>query len=109
MKDLWRGVSAEIADTSGFLIHCPGQFFGGDALLRGGSISKLVILTVQAIEGTGMVENGQVFMAEFLALGDSVFGIAAASACGADKSPHTVGGKWIVVEGKISLVGGGHL
>jgi hypothetical protein len=51
-----------------------------------------------------MVKDGQVVMAMLGAVGDSIFGVATACAARTNKISHAVGGKWVVVIGKISLV-----
>jgi hypothetical protein len=51
-----------------------------------------------------MVKDGQVVMAMLGAVGDSIFGVATACAARTNKIPHAVGGKWVVVIRKISLV-----
>jgi hypothetical protein len=63
-----------------------------------------VILTVQAVEGTSMVKDGQVVMAMLGAFGDSIFGVATACAARTNKISHAVGGKRVVVIRKIALV-----
>ena len=63
-----------------------------------------MILTVQAVERTGMVENGQVVMATLRAAGGSIRGVAAACAAGTNKASHAVGGKRVIVIRKIAFV-----
>jgi hypothetical protein len=79
--------------------------FGGDELARASSILKLGILAVEAVEGTGVVEDGQVVMAMLRAAGDSISGVATACTTSTDKISHAVCGQGIIVVGKISLVG----
>jgi hypothetical protein len=63
-----------------------------------------MILTIQAVEGTGMVKNGQVVMAMLGAVRGSIFGVATACAARTNKISHAVGGKRVVVIRKISLM-----
>ena len=51
-----------------------------------------------------MVEHGQVIMAMLSPFGDSIRGVATACAARTNKVSHAVGGKWIIVIGKIALV-----
>ena len=104
MEDLGCRITAEIADACGFFLHSCSQLLGGDVPGRGNSIFELVILTVEAIEGTGMVEDSQVVMAAFGATGDRISGEATACTTGTDKIAHAVCGQGIVVVGKISFV-----
>ena len=97
MEDLRCGVSAKITNAGCLIFHCPGQLLGGDTLSRASSIFELVILTIEAVEGTGMVEHGQVVVAMFSPFGDSIRGVATARAARTNKVSHAVGGKRIIV------------
>ena len=97
MEDLRCGVSAKITNAGCFIFHCPGQLLGGDTLSRASSIFELVVLTIEAVEGTGMVEHGQVVVAMFSPFGDSIRGVATVRAARTNKVSHAVGGKRIIV------------
>ena len=105
MEDLWGGVATEVTDASGLRLHCCSQLFGGDELGGASSILILVVLTIEAIEGTGVIENSQVVVAMLGTAGDSISGVAAAGATSTDEIAHAVCGEGIIVVGKISLVG----
>jgi hypothetical protein len=60
MEDLRCGITAEIADAIGFVVYGPGKVFCGDFLSGKCVFLKMVVLTVQAIECTSMVEDGQI-------------------------------------------------
>ena len=105
MEDLRGGVATEITDACGLRLHCSSQLFGGDELARVSSILKLVILAIEAVEGTGVIEDSQVVVAMLRAAGDGVSGAAAAGTSSTDKISHAVCGQGIIVVGKISLVG----
>ena len=104
MEDLGCGIAAEIADACGFFLHCCCQLLGGDVLGGANSIFELVILTVEAIEGTGVVEDSQVVMAMLRAFGDGISGKATACTTRTDKISHAVCGQRIVIVRKISFV-----
>jgi hypothetical protein len=63
MEDLWGGITAKIADAVGFFVYSPGKGFCGDLFSRKCLFLKMVVLTVQAIKCTGMVEYGQISVA----------------------------------------------
>jgi hypothetical protein len=63
-----------------------------------------VVLTIQAVEGTGMVKYGQIVMAMFSPFGDSIRGVTTACAARTNKISHAVGGKGVVVIRKVALV-----
>ena len=105
MEDLRGGVATEIADACGLLLHCSSQLFGGNELGGASSILKLVILAIEAVEGTGVIEDSQVVVAMLRAAGYSVSGVATAGTTSTDKISHAVCGQGIIVVGKISLVG----
>ena len=63
-----------------------------------------MILAVKAIEGTGMVENGQVFVAVLCTSGDCIFWETAPGTGGTDKRPDTIGGKRVVIKRQIPFV-----
>ena len=104
MENLRCGVSAKITNAGCFILDCPGQLPGGSALSCSSSIFELVVLTIEAVEGTGMVEHGQVVMAMLSPFGDSIRGVATARAARTNKVSHAVGGKRIIVIRKIALV-----
>ena len=55
------------------------------------SIFELVVLTVEAIEGAGVVENGQVVMTVLRACGNGILRVTATGTTGTDKTADTVG------------------
>ena len=63
MEDLRGGITAEIADAVGFFVYGSGEIFCGDLFRRKCVFLKMVVLTVQAIKCTGMVEYGQISVA----------------------------------------------
>ena len=65
----------------------------------------MVVLTVQAIKCTGMVEYGQIPVAVLRPSGDCISGISAAGTAGADKITDAVCRKGIVIIIQIPLVG----
>jgi len=65
---------------------------------------KMVILTVQTIKPAGVIEYGQILITVFRAFGSRISGISTARTSRADKVPHTVSGKWIIIIGQIPLM-----
>jgi transposase len=63
-----------------------------------------VILAVKAIEGAGMVENGQVFVTMLRTVGDCIFWVTASGAGWTDKSPDTICRKRVVIKRQIPFV-----
>jgi len=65
------------------------------------------ILAEEAIEGTGLVENSQVFVAVLGSLSISKMGVAGPRPPGADPIGDAVGGQGIIIPADISLLGAG--
>ncbi len=63
MEDLRCGITAKIADAVGFFVYGPGEVFRGDLFRRKCLFLKMVVLAVQTIKCTGMVEYGQISVA----------------------------------------------
>ena len=64
----------------------------------------MVILAVKAVEGAGIIKDGQILVAVLGSSGHSIFGIATTGTGGADKSSYTVGRKRVVIIRQISFV-----
>ena len=64
MVDLARGVAAEEAEAVGAVIDGSGKVLGGLQSLRN-SLPKVPVLAEEAVEGTGLVEDGEVVAAGF--------------------------------------------
>jgi hypothetical protein len=64
-----------------------------------------VILTVKTIEGTGVMEDSQVFTAMFRTVCNSIFRITTARTTGTNKISHTVCWEGVIIIRKIPLVG----
>jgi hypothetical protein len=65
----------------------------------------MVILAIEAVERTRMVEHSQILVSVFRAFYMSVARIAAACACWANKVSYAIGRQGVVVIRKFSLVG----
>jgi len=105
MENLGSGITAKIADTVGLWVHCMSELLCSK-LSRGERLGlKMVVLTVQTIKPAGMIEYGQIPITVFRAFGSGIYRISAARTSRADKVPHTVGGKGIIIVGQIPLVG----
>jgi hypothetical protein len=65
----------------------------------------LIILTIQAVEGTGMIKDSQIVVAVLRTSGYSILGIATSGAAGTDKTSDAVAGQGIIIVRKIALVG----
>ena len=68
MGKLGSGISPEKTDAAGLLISELGQFCRADPLLLVNPLPEAPILTEEAIEGTGLVEDRQVLVAVLRAL-----------------------------------------
>lgn len=104
MENLGSGVTAKIADTVGLLVHRMSELFCGKLLRIKRLRLKMVVLTVQTIKPAGMIEYGQILITVFRAIGSRISGISAARTSRADKIPHTVGGKGIIIVGQVPLM-----
>lgn len=104
MENLGSGVTAEIADTVGLLVHRMSELFCSKLLRVKRLRLKMVVLTVQTIKPAGMIEYGQILITVFSAFGSRISGISAARTSRADKIPHTVGGKGIIIVGQVPLM-----
>lgn len=104
MENLRSGVTAKIADTAGLLVHRMSELFCSKLLRVKRLGLKMVVLTVQTIKPAGMIKYGQILITVFRAFGSRISGISAARTSRADKVPHTVGGKGIIIVGQVPLM-----
>ena len=104
MQNLGSGVTAKIADTGGLLVHRMSELFCSKLLRVKRLGLKMVILTVQAIKPAGMIKYCQILITVFSTFGGRISRISAACTSRTDKVPHTVGGKRIIIVGKVSLM-----
>jgi hypothetical protein len=104
MENLGSGITAKIADTVGLLVHRMSELFCSNLLRVKRSCLKVVVLTIQTIKPAGLVEYGQILITVFRAFGSRISGIPAARTSRADKVPHTVGGKGIIIVREVALM-----
>jgi hypothetical protein len=104
MENLGSGVTAKIADTVGLLVHRMSELFCSKLLRVKRLRLKMVVLTIQTIKPASMIKYGQILITVFSAFGSRIFGISAARTSRADKVPHTVGGKGIIIVGQVPLM-----
>jgi hypothetical protein len=104
MENLGSGVTAKIADTVGLLVHRMSELFCSKLLRVKRLCLKMVVLTVKTIKPAGMIEYGQILITVFSAFDSRIFGISAARTSRADKVPHTVGRKGIIIVGQVPLM-----
>jgi hypothetical protein len=104
MENLGSGVTAKIADTAGLLVHRMSELFSSKLLRVKRLALKMKVLTVQTIKPAGMIKYGQIFITVFRAFGSGISGISAARTSRADKVPHTVGGKGIIIVGQVPFM-----
>ena len=64
-----------------------------------------MILTIQTIQGTRVVEDCQVVVTVLRTFSDSIPGIAAARTARTDEIPYTIRRKRVVIEREVSLMG----
>jgi len=103
MENLGSGVTAKIADTAGLSVHGMSELFRRKLLRVKRLGLKMEILTVQTIKPAGMIKYGQIFITVFRAFGSGISGISTARTSRADKVPHTVGGKGIIIVREVAL------
>jgi hypothetical protein len=70
-----------------------------------GLFFELVVLTIETVKATGMVEYGQILVSQFRPFGTGIARIAASGACWTHKAGHAVGREGIIVKGDIALMG----
>lgn len=104
MENLRSGVTAKIADTVGLLVHRMSELFCSKLLRVKRLGLKMVVLTVQTIKPAGIIKYCQILITVFRAFGSRISGISAARTSRADKVPHTVGGKGIIIVGQVPLM-----
>ena len=85
------GITSKIANARGSLIRCRSKHAGRQFVIRRMPSLELIVLTVEAVEGAGPIEHGQVLIAYLGALRYRVARVAAASARRTDKRADTVG------------------
>jgi hypothetical protein len=68
VQNLRCGITSEVTDAGGFVVHCSGQFLCRDRGWEGGLLFVLIVLTVETIEGAGVIKDGQVFVTIFRTL-----------------------------------------
>jgi hypothetical protein len=62
------------------------------------------VLAKQAIEGTSLVENGQVFIAILRAIGTGKLGIASSRPSGANPICHAISGQRVIIPTDVGIV-----
>jgi len=65
----------------------------------------VVVLAIEAVEGTGMIEHGEIVVSPFRPLGTGIAGITAPCAGWTDKAGHAIGRDGIIVQGEVPLMG----
>jgi hypothetical protein len=67
------------------------------------------VLTKQAIKGTGLVENSQIFITILRTVRVGKLGIASSRATGADPICHAIGGQRVIIPTNVGIVRRGDL
>jgi len=106
MLHLRSGVTAEVTDAGGAVIHRQSQIFGGYPVPQV-EVTKVAVLAEEAVVGAGVVEDRQVPVAELGTVLAGVLRIAGAAPGGADPRGDAVGGKAVVIPGEIPSADGG--
>ena len=91
------GVAAEMADAARPLIHGISKLLCRMSRLPILEMAKVPVLTEQAIEGTGGIEDREVLVAALGALAVGVFRIAGIAPSRANPVADAVGGKVVVI------------
>jgi len=104
---LRRGVTAEVTNTRGLFINLVGELRSLYPRLLACRQPVVPILAEEAIEGTGLVENSQVFVAIFRSLSISKIGITCPHSPGADPIGYAVGGQRVIIPTNVPLISTG--
>jgi len=99
---LGRRIAPEIADTGSPLIYHLSQGSGRNPSLARGQVAVLPVLAEQAVEGTGLIKNGQILISIF---GARPIGIARKPTSGTGRThpfSHTIGGQRVIIPGQIA-------
>jgi hypothetical protein len=104
MGKLRGRVSPEKTDAAGLIIDELGQFVRTDPLALVNPLPETPILTEEAIEGTGLIEDGQILVTVFGAPSIGKAWISRGRSSGTDPISHAVGWKAIIIPSQVSLL-----
>jgi hypothetical protein len=65
VQNLRCGITSEVTDAGGFVVHCTGQFLCCDPWWENGLLLVLIILAVETIKGAGVIKDSQIFVTIF--------------------------------------------
>jgi hypothetical protein len=97
MGKLRSGISPKKTDAAGLIIGELGQRIRADPLLLMDPLPETPILAEEAIEGTGLIEDGQILVTVFGAPGMGKAGISRSRPSGTDPIGHAVSRKAIII------------
>ena len=107
VRKLRAGVAAKVANAGCLLIHLVGKVAGAHRRLLSCRQAVVPVLTEEAIEGAGLIEDGQVLISIFRPLPVGESGIAGPRSPGADPVGNAIGGQGVVVPADIPHPGAG--
>jgi hypothetical protein len=105
MEDMGPGISPKETDAICRVINSRRQISGVELFWDKGLFLEVVVLTVKAVKGTGMIKDSQVLVSVFRASCIGIARIPTARARGAHKGGYAIGWKGIVIKGESSFVG----
>jgi len=103
------GIPSKETDTACLIIDTLGQFVGADPLPLVNPLSETPILAEEAVEGTGLIEDGQILVPVFAALGIGEAWISRGRSSRTHPISHTVGWKAIIIPSQVPLLRGNPL
>jgi hypothetical protein len=104
VRNLRGRVSPKKTDTTSLIIDELGQFPCADHLPLVNPLPETPILAEEAIEGTGLIEDGQILVTVFGAPGIGKAWISRGRSSGTDPISYAVGWKAIIIPSKVPLL-----
>jgi len=104
MEKLRRGVSSKIANARSHSINSLRQFKRRLRLLPSQAFSVMPVLTEKTVESATVIENSQVFISIFRALGIGVMRETCTSPARTDPICNTIRRQGIIIPGKKSFL-----
>lgn len=101
MGELRGRISPKKTDAACLIIDELGQFVRADPLPLANPLSETPILAEEAIEGTGLIEDGQILASVFGSPGVGEAWISRGRSSGTDPISHTVGWKVIIIPSQV--------
>ncbi len=104
MRELRCWVASEVADTGCLLIHLVGKIVGTDLRCRSCGQAIVPVLAKEAVKGAGLIENGEVVIAELRTIAVGELGKSGTAASGTDPISDTIGGQRVMIARDIAFL-----